>query len=380
MIIKFGARNFLSFREGVEVSFENKETVNTILCVKGANAAGKTNLLKALNFILFFLGESFTQLKPDEPISSFKPFFKSSENSYFYLEFRLPDDPLLYRYELELNSSGVVAETLTKKNKRTVRLLERKNNEFVFNGDRLKLVRLRSNASMICTINQYDPSLLPPRICTFFSSCQSNLQGVYSFGLFLRLQERFGEATLSSISKFFRASPKSKKIAEEFIHASDTGIARFDIRQNTELSGNVKYYPVFFHQVDQKEYPLLYSEESSGTKALFTALFYFCLAFEYGSLLIYDELDMSLHPMIVPKLLALFQDPRKNPKQAQLFFTSHCTDLMKNLRPDQIFILGKENNESYAYSISECPSGIIRKDRDLIKPYLQGRLGGIPKL
>ena len=343
----------------------------------GANGAGKTNLLKALHFLFSFLGESFTRLKPDDPISFFKPFFKSPDNSYFYLEFRLPNDPLLYHYDLELNSSGVVAESLTKKNKRTVCMLKRKCNDFVLMKDKLKQVKLRSNASMICTINQYDQTLLPPQMCTFFLSYNYHLPGV--FGLFSQW-EKGGEGVLSIISKFFKTYPKSKKIADEFIHSSDTGISRFDIRETTELSGDVKYFPVFFHKVDGIEYPLLYSEESSGTQALFIILFYFCMTFGFGSILIYDELDISLHPMIVPKLLNLFQDPEKNPKHAQLFFTSHCTDIMKGLRADQIFLLGKENNESYAYCIKECSSAVVRKDRDLIKPYLQGRLGGIPRL
>ena len=77
MILRFGFRNFLSFEEGVECSFESdyeeNSKVNTLLSIRGANGAGKTNLLKALAFFMDFVANSFN-LKPDAPTGVI-PFF-----------------------------------------------------------------------------------------------------------------------------------------------------------------------------------------------------------------------------------------------------------------------------------------------------------------
>ena len=71
MLIEFGGYNFFSFKEGFSISLKNKNDLSLVLAIKGANASGKTNIIKALSFLHSFVTNSFATLKPDEEIMIF---------------------------------------------------------------------------------------------------------------------------------------------------------------------------------------------------------------------------------------------------------------------------------------------------------------------
>ena len=97
MLLRCGAKNFSSFKEGVEISFELSKScpdsiskgknVSNILFVKGANGSGKTNLLKIISFLKFFCADSFSE-KPDKDIPIYS-FFNNDEPVYFYCHFEI---------------------------------------------------------------------------------------------------------------------------------------------------------------------------------------------------------------------------------------------------------------------------------------------------
>ena len=165
MILKYGAKNFLSFNEGIEVPFElnsncpdhisEGKSYTNILCVKGANGSGKTNVLKILEFLNDFCCDSFSN-KPDEEINC-QSFFNNHNPIEFYVEFMIKN--IQYKYELSLSKNHVLNETLYRKSKRWLKVLERSNNQISYNINDfadVKIVKLRSNASIISTANQYE--------------------------------------------------------------------------------------------------------------------------------------------------------------------------------------------------------------------------------
>lgn len=103
-----------------------------------------------------------------------------------------------------------------------------------------------------------------------------------------------------------------------------------------------------------------------------------------GGLLVVDELDAKLHPILTRRLVQLFNNPETNPNQAQLIFATHDTNLLSTeiFRRDQIWFAEKDNVEQTdLYSLVEfkLPDGTIpRKDSNLEKNYIQGRYGAIP--
>ena len=103
MLWGFGARNCWCFKEWMEIDFSLNENVPkdvsmglpvaTALCLKGANASGKTSALKVLSFIVFFATQSFS-LKPEDSIP-FESFFNNNNASEFYITFSCEN--ILYR-------------------------------------------------------------------------------------------------------------------------------------------------------------------------------------------------------------------------------------------------------------------------------------------
>ena len=93
-----------------------------------------------------------------------------------------------------------------------------------------------------------------------------------------------------------------------------------------------------------------------------------------------DELDESLHPLLVRKIVSFFHDPEINPHHAQLFFNTHDATLLdpKLFRRDQIWFVEKdEAGKSRLYSLLDYSP---RKDEALQRGYLQGRYAAIPFL
>jgi hypothetical protein len=98
-----------------------------------------------------------------------------------------------------------------------------------------------------------------------------------------------------------------------------------------------------------------------------------------------DELDNKLHPLLMRNILLSFADPDKNPRNAQLVFTTHNTVYldMNLLRRDEIWFTEKTDNKSELYSlidIFDSKGNKFRKDYDYEKNYLLGSFGAIPKL
>ena len=123
------------------------------------------------------------------------------------------------------------------------------------------------------------------------------------------------------------------------------------------------------------------AEESSGTRNLLFLAGPVLDILNKGLTLVIDELDTSLHTLLVRELVQLFQQPTLNSKGAQLIFTTHDTSLLDapNLfRRDQIWLVEKDRAQaSSLVSLSEFSP---RKNEALERGYLMGRYGGVPFL
>lgn len=121
-------------------------------------------------------------------------------------------------------------------------------------------------------------------------------------------------------------------------------------------------------------------EESAGTRRLFELLGPWHDVLEKGYTLFVDELDASMHPLMVRKLIQSFHDPEINRNDAQLVFTTHDTSLLSpaNFRRDQVWFTEKDaEGATRLYSLEDYRP---RKDEALEKGYLAGRYGAIPYL
>ena len=117
---------------------------------------------------------------------------------------------------------------------------------------------------------------------------------------------------------------------------------------------------------------------SEGTKKLFSLAGPIMDTLKNGKILIIDEFDARLHPLITHEIIKLFNSNVTNSKNSQIIFATHDTNLLSNklFRRDQIWFAEKDNNGStHLYSLAEYK---IRNDASFENDYIQGRYGAIP--
>ncbi len=133
------------------------------------------------------------------------------------------------------------------------------------------------------------------------------------------------------------------------------------------------------HRAGEALVPLDFPAESEGTKAWFNLIGPVLGALADGSVVIFDELDASLHPALSAELLQLFGDPAVNPRGAQLIFASHDTSLLNHLNRDEVWLTEKQPDGSTRLgALAEFAGERVRKSKNLENAYLHGRFGALP--
>jgi len=187
----------------------------------------------------------------------------------------------------------------------------------------------------------------------------------------------------------YNRNEEQKTAIEKFINNLNLGFSNFKINDDTQIGFKKRISTLhkkfdsngkFISNIDFK----LEDQESSGTNKLFDLSGYIVFVLYYGLQIVIDELDSKLHPILTQEIIKLFNNPETNPKNAQLIFTTHDTNLLwANLfRRDQIWFTEKDEFEATdMYSLLEFKDedgNTIRKDRSFEKDYIRGRYGAIP--
>ena len=137
--------------------------------------------------------------------------------------------------------------------------------------------------------------------------------------------------------------------------------------------------PQFTHRgPNAAEIPLPWASESAGTQRFFSLAGPWLDILSKGSTVCIDELETSMHPLMVRELLRLFFSANENPKGAQILFTTHNPLLLDAtlLRRDQVWFTDKEENgETHLYPLTDYSP---RKGESLVRGYLSGRYGAVP--
>ena len=177
-------------------------------------------------------------------------------------------------------------------------------------------------------------------------------------------------------------SEEVKTLFLEMVQEMDLDIANFRVeeKENERIEVYTK------HIVDDYEFELNLSEESSGTKKLFGLLPFIANSLVSGTTLVIDELDAKIHPVLLRHIIMMFNDMKINQHGAQLIFTSHDLSTMNSevFRRDEIWFVAKGNRQnSKLYSLVEFKNEkgeSVRKDAKFDKQYLEGKYGADPYL
>ena len=353
MLLEYGLRNFLSFKERTSVSFRldtnamsrtsPDRPATTVMCVKGENGSGKTHLLKALAFVASFATTSFSS-EPDAEIPV-TPFFSDRGPSSFFADFKVEETT--YRYEIDVDAVGVVREALLKARDAKELVFERIQDGVEAVG-RLKIlerIRMRRNASVISTAYHHQIDELVP-VHAFFRSIHSNVSANGS--------REAPFADIHEVAQFLSEHDDVRSYVEQFLKECDLGIKRLQIASEHRADGRRRFYPVFIHEVLGLECQVMPATASSGTMQLFRLMLPIAAMVTSGGVLVVDELYQHLHPHLLPKLLGLFQ--AADGPVAQLLFSTHCSDVMELCGHGRTTLVSKDNNQSCAYRPGEIGS------------------------
>lgn len=414
MLIRFSLRNCLSFKEEQEISLllENvagpevhvssipqhtdAETLPVAL-IYGANASGKSNLLKAFRFFRSAALRSHTRADPEGgvPRVGFK-LTESPEKLPTELEADFVAAGVRYTYGFKCDDNEFLEEWLYSfpQGKRR-KLFERTGEHVEFGqsmtGQKKQLVSfMRSNSLFLSTATQNDhPELTNVvkwmRSCLYsdhFQVSEQTIQNAFKRGSLDQRVIRFMAIIGAGVTGYRETSVETpqeiRDLAQEFV---DLARKRLGIENVQDASGigpeNVSF-ELSHTGDDGKEYFLDLARESSGTRRLLMMMREVFSALDSGSLLMIDELDASLHTKACEEVVKLFQNKETNPKGAQLIATIHDTNLLssRSLRRDQIWFCEKaRNGASCLYSLVEMKS---RSNDNFEKGYLQGRYGAVP--
>lgn len=389
--VKF--KNFFSFKDEAEISFKvNEKAPQTekyikdaagnrlakVLGVFGHNASGKTNALKSIAFLKYFIIASYTEdLDKEIPILPFE-FVVKKQPIEIKAEFSI--DNFLYTYFVKLSSKKVLEEKLQKKlfgNKKFKTLFYRvwddnkKNYEWKDNfklGVRFKY-RLRKNSSVLSTSFR-DNHKESVEIVNFWKKVNVNV------GVFGKIDDE--KYNIIKTAKFFLSHPALKSEAVDLMKKFDIGLTDINIKEEKEEDKVILKLQTI-HSNDYKDYKLSFGLASSGTKKLFVILGYALPTLKKGGVVILDEFDTDLHPLMSEAILEMFFSKETNPHNAQLIFSAHSPHLLNLLDKYHIVLTEKnKKGESEIWRLDEMKG--VRLDDNYYAKYLAGAYGGVPNL
>ncbi|MCP4362380.1 MAG: ATP-binding protein [Chloroflexi bacterium] len=420
MLIEFTVGNYRSFRVPQTLSMvaapikskdpsldqnsvfqlPNNPSLLTSAAVYGANASGKSNLVEALAFMKSFVMNSPKETNATGGIDA-EPFRLSTvtigQPSHFEIVFI--ESGKRYRYGFEVTSERITAEWLFfVPSTREARLFEREGDSFTIGkyfkegGDLEK--QTRPNALFLSVVSQFNGPTAQKLVAWFRKlGIISGLQdvGMRPFTLRQLLKGEPGEEirrlicrldlgiTDIQVEKLSGQKPQlpHNMIGEmrqaylTILNAADSEqIAVQTVHTRYDEEGNLVGQELF----DLDEH------ESEGTQKLFAMSGPLLDTLQKGDVLVVDELDARLHPLMTREIILLFNQKFTNPNGAQLIFNTQDTNLLDNMlfRRDQIWFVEKDRQgTSNLYSLVEFR---VRNDKDYERGYIQGRYGAIPYL
>jgi AAA15 family ATPase/GTPase len=412
MIVGFIVENFLSIKNRQELSMvatmdKDMETSHCIVpetaaglkllkaaAVYGANASGKSNLIKAILYMRDFILTSTSAEKiPDS--TAFQPFkldiASLKKPGLFELKFLL--DEKIYVYGFKIDKKKILSEWLyyyPEKNKALLfkrDLVESKELKLsgngktgeinysykfggYFKGEKRKIISLtRSNALYLTVGAQFAHPVL---------------EKVYQwFNHFLKPGIIPGSKEEDDLTtKLMESEGGIKKRIINFLKSADLGIEDIKIdkihrERNSGETSDIKMIHRAVSKDDEILAPIDFDDESLGTRRMYQLAGPLFHTLIYGGVLIIDELEDSLHIHMLKTLLREFFE---HSNQAQIIFTTHNVQLLeeKLFRRDEIWFTEKsEDGASELFSLADFKPK-PRKDKSLINGYLNGAFGALP--
>ncbi len=400
MIIELSVENFLSIKDKVTLSLEasaSKKLPENLIdgsllksaVIYGANASGKSNLLRAILFMWQAVKLSHTlNVENKIPRVPFK-LDQSTLTQPSKFEILFIYNSVKYKYSFSCTNDKIIDESLYYwPHGRAALIFGRTDtNNYKFKSDKRKFEQIRKqmndNVLFLSRATALGNDKTKPAYEFIVNNVVINYHPVW---VDMTLKKIYDEPILKN------------KILEILQKADFGGILDIKVQKETRKLNRMEfkveknmpslspvqqvdedvYNTKFLHKRnDGQDVELTFDEESSGTEKTFGLLGGIFDVLDNGKVMLIDELESSLHPSITQFLVRLFNS-KHNKKNAQLIFTTHDTNLLNSslFRRDQIYVCTKKPNKHTL--LSSLLDFDLREDTNLEKAYLNGRVGGIP--
>lgn len=411
MLLRFRLSNYRSFRDEQELSLigskhvdgragiqvaASKENVLPVCAIYGSNASGKSNLLKALHFVVGAVLNSHRRWEPGGsiPLDTFRLGAPTAEAT-FEVDFLVAG--VRYQFGFCATHTEITGEWLFSypSGKKKMLFSRLADGEIDFGrslqGDNKTIAALmRKNSLFLSTAAQNNHETLSPVYSWFqhglvFSSGEATVP-LTTLRLCADEEHRKQIASLMAFADLgitdLVIDKKPRETTDEVARALDAIFREFEIMvplPDMSIPGEV----AMIHRIGDASVSFDSDHESNGTKTYFALAGPVISALETGTVLVVDELDSSLHPNLTSFLVRLFATAASNPKGGQLVFTTHDTTLLDNrtqdspaLNRDEIWLVQKDaSGASSLYPLSDFKPV---KGEDTHRFYLSGRFGGVP--
>lgn len=384
MFVQFSVKNHKSIKEKATISMsatkdkslqeclispDKKRNLVPVMAVYGANAAGKSNVLHALFRMRDMVCGKYAKLLkgetlPQEPFAFVEEEFPPTEFEIIYYY-----KGIKYAYGYTFDKKQILTEYLYHWPRGREALVFSRNGEnYEFRDnipEQMTLAgRTPGNRLYLVTSNEWNCAQTEKAYLWF-------QQGIYG--------EVSGEMDLEqTLQTMQRGEVQKREILKEILLA-DLGITDVVITGTKKEPEISTVHCLTDKEGKKRHYTLELQQESMGTQRFFARIGFWLEALEKGAVILADEIEASMHPLLTRHLIEMIQNPQINIHHAQLIFTTHDMGLLDLtlLRRDQIWFAEKDENtmQTEIYALTDFSP---RKGENISKGYLQGRYGAIP--
>lgn len=407
MLINFGVKNFASFKDHMGISMlaynRLKTHLNSLIknrnftllksiVLYGANASGKSNILQALFSVSRFLLHA-SSVKPGTVFNAYFPFLLSTETenkpTEYFFDFYIKNLKRVFHYEIKILDTKIVYESLVDiSSKQETSLFERREDNKITidqdnfqEGKTIKQLKIINDHVPLVSLSSYLNGKISKEITSFFRSIYSE-----SFTM--------GSPYITEHDRIIKDNDYKKNVEDKLRYA-DLGITGLDFYQDKRfVSQNVNnnvalpdFYSFKFRHKKFDENKTVVGEvsldndaESMGTHSFFSLMRLAEDIIYEGGVMIVDEIERSLHPLLALKIIEMFNTSKNN--HAQLIFSTHNTNFLNSeiFRKDQVWFVEKDKyGASSLYSLLDFNTK-ARADLDWERRYLAGLYGAVPLL
>lgn len=390
MLVEFSVNNFKSIKDSVTfsmlsgrskegvISFNDKMNLLSCAAIFGANASGKTTILDAITMMKrIVLNTDKIFLSADElPYNPFK-LSTETENASTSFDIVFIHNNRQYKYGFEYDKNKVYDEYLFEYKTVKPTCVFDTEKENPLNKDaypELKNIKSKPENYLylwLCDQNENEPA---KAVLDFFKS--------------IIITSGISNARNASLSAYLLNNNATKELINKYMRKADFGID--DIRINKDDSENKididdiivshKKYDSDDKLTDSVDFHMN-NDESYGTYKFFSSLFPILFTLAQGGVILYDELDASLHPLLLRKLFELFTGKELNSSNAQLIITCQDVSLIDYLKTNVSRICFTQKDDygrTIFHSLDEYTGLELKKKlQDL---YLLGSFDAIPRL